>query len=266
MRILALIGSCRKNGNSSRIISLMKEHLQSIAQQHAVPLEFETIFLGDIQLGNCRGCRICMDRGEDRCPVKDDFLDLKQKMKAAHGLLIASPVYVDDVSGIIKTWIDRLAHVCHRPEFAGKSAYAIATTGSSPCTRTLGTLTLALSTWGYCIVGKRGFKTGALMDKAQILSRHDQQVEKAAREFFYAIHLRQFEVPSFRSLMTFKIQQLAWQREGKTSEGRASYDYKYWDETGWLSASTDYYIPHRASKLKVSLARLAGSAIAPLVL
>lgn len=266
MKILALIGSYRKNGNTDRVIHLMKEHLQSIAQQQTIPLELETVYLGDIQLGNCRGCRICMDRGEDRCPVKDDLLDLKQKMKESHGLLVASPVYVDDVSGITKTWIDRLAHVCHRPEFAGKSAYAIATTGSSPCNRTLGTLTQALSTWGYCIAGKQGFKMGARMDKAQIQSRYDQQVEKAARKFFNTIHLRQYEVPSFRSLMTFKIQQLAWQREGKTSEGRGSYDYQYWNGAGWLAPTTDYYIPHRASKLKVALARLAGSAIAPLVL
>ena len=50
-------------------------------------------------------------------------------MDAADGIIFASPVYVNDVSGIAKTWIDRLAYVCHRPAFAGKCAYLIATVG-----------------------------------------------------------------------------------------------------------------------------------------
>ena len=65
-------------------------------------------------------------------------------MKAADGILIASPVYMEDVSGIIKTWIDRLAHVSHRPEFAGKCAYLVATTARSRTNRTLETLRIAV--------------------------------------------------------------------------------------------------------------------------
>ena len=97
-----------------------------------LPLVFETIYLVDMDMHPCKGCRTCFDRGEDKCPLKDDIPAIKAKMDAADGVILASPVYMDDVSGLVKTWIDRLAYVSHRPAFGGKCAYPIATVGGSP--------------------------------------------------------------------------------------------------------------------------------------
>ena len=71
--------------------------------------------------------------------------NLFAKMQSADGLIVAIPVYVNDVSGIVKNWIDRLAFVCHRPEFAGKSAFLISTVGLGPTSHALQTLRFALS-------------------------------------------------------------------------------------------------------------------------
>jgi multimeric flavodoxin WrbA len=261
MKILVLIGSYRKNGNTSQVAGLVCEGLQEEAAQTGVPLEIETLFLGHLDLGACRGCRACFDRGEDQCPLKDDLLSVKAKMKQADGLLVASPVYVDDVSGITKNWIDRLAHVCHRPEFAGKCACLLATVGGSPTGRTLATLSLALSTWGFYIAGQAGFKTGALMRSVEALTRCQAQSRTLARRLFQAIHQRKFTRPSFRALLTFKIQQRAWQRAAR----RDTLDYAYWNGQGWTDPRRDFYIPHAGSRLKTALARLAGSLLAPFV-
>src|SRR5512139_1534220 len=98
MKVLFLIGSYRKNGNTARVAHLMEAQLQQIAQQYNAPLETETLFLAHMDIGFCRGCRACFDRGEDTCPVKDDVPAIKAKIQAADGVVIASPVYVDDVS------------------------------------------------------------------------------------------------------------------------------------------------------------------------
>lgn len=76
-------------------------------------------------------------------------------MKAADAIILASPVYVDDVSGITKNWIDRLAHVCHRPEFYGKYAYLLSTTGASSTRHTLRTMNAPMY-WGFTIIGRAG--------------------------------------------------------------------------------------------------------------
>jgi len=165
MKILAIIGSYRKTGNSRQLVDMIGDALHQEAARAGVPLEFETLHLGHSRIEACRGCRACFDLGEDSCPLMDDLLAIKAKMKQADGLLVATPVYVHDVSGITKNWIDRLAHVCHRPEFAGNCAYLLATVGGSPTGHALRSLDVALSTWGFHIVGKSGLKTGARLRK-----------------------------------------------------------------------------------------------------
>lgn len=53
--------------------------------------------------------------GEDHCPLRDDVSEIKKKIDDADIIILASPVYVEDVSGLLKNWIDRMAFVCHRP-------------------------------------------------------------------------------------------------------------------------------------------------------
>ena len=257
MKILILVGSYRRNGNTDQLTGLIGAHLQQEAQQRQTPLEIETIYLGQQNLQFCRGCRICYDRGEEHCPVKDDLLSIKTKMLAADGILLASPVYVDDVSGITKNFIDRLCHVCHRPQFAGKVAYLVATTGSSRTGKTLDTMKMALRTWGFHIAGQSGYKMGALMKRLETRDRFDAQAARAAQQFFIAIDQRSYRKPAFFSLMMFKIQQMAWKAKGKPG----THDYHYWEEQGWFDSKTTFYIPHDASRLKVALARLTGAVI-----
>jgi multimeric flavodoxin WrbA len=266
VKILALIGSYRKHGNTAQIVDLILERLQEAASHRAhdaLPgkaLEIERIHLGDRDLGPCRGCRICFDRGEEQCPQKDDLLVIRAKMQEADGLILASPVYVDDVSGIVKNWIDRLAFVCHRPEFAGKCAYLIATVGSSPTSHTLRTLSLALNTWGFHVVGQAGFKMGALMTPEQTRASYLKTADKIARNLLDAIGSRAFERPSFLALMMFKIRQQNRQRAAKDS-----IDAAHWTDQGWIDPHRQFFIQPRTNPAIVWLARLAGAIIAPFV-
>ena len=163
MKIIALVGSYRKGGNTARIADLIAERMQEVAIRQNQTVEVETIYLAHREIGLCRGCRVCFDRGEEQCPLRDDLLAIRAKMQEADGLIVAAPVYVNDVNGAVKNWIDRLAFVCHRPEFPGKAAYLVATVADSPTGHALRTMQIALQTWGYTIVGKAGFKMGALM-------------------------------------------------------------------------------------------------------
>jgi multimeric flavodoxin WrbA len=260
MKILACVGSYRKNGNTARVVDLIQGQMQKEAVRIGESLEIETLFLSRQNTGLCRGCRVCFDKGEEKCPLKDDLLAIKAKILEADGMIVASPVYVDDVSGTMKNWIDRLAHVCHRPEFAGKSVYLVATTGSSPTGHAIRTLRTAMMTWGCYVVGETGFKMGALMPKEELEARYGRQARHIARRFFYAVHQRKFARPSFLSLMMFKIQQRAYQQAD-----RDTIDFSYWQNQGWLEPRREFYIEHHANPLKASLARLAGLVVARLV-
>lgn len=261
MKILLINGSNRINGNTDQLLKLVADHLREIAERQSIKLEIETIHPGKMNLQFCRGCRICYDRGEEACPVGDEMLAIKQKMKEADGLLLASPVYVDDVSAATKNFIDRLCHLCHRPEFADKIGYVLATTGSSRTSKTLDTMQMALRLWGYFTAGQRGVTMGARMSAEEVRAKYDPLAGQIASDLFDAIQGKAYLNPSFLSLLTFKIQQLAWSKNAQPG----TVDYEYWRNRGWLNPGCTFFIEHKANPVKVWLARLCGALLAPFV-
>lgn len=253
MRVLALVGSFRKTGNTARVVRMIEARARALAAGRDATLEFETLFLGDLDIRPCRGCRACFDRGESACPLKDDVALIRAKMEAADALIMASPVYVDDVSGLMKNLTDRLAYLCHRPALGGKYACALATVGGGGAGHALRAMYVALLTWGCHPLGRTGLRMGALASDGD-LPRHRPAADAVAGKLFDAITRKRNLNPSFVSLMAFRIQQLAWRR------GPAdSYDRAYWRARGWLDPGSTFYLPHGASRVKVALARLAGA-------
>lgn len=178
MRVLAINSSYRKNGNTARMIEMVAAQMQEILSNKQENFEFEIVHLGHQNIGFCRGCRVCFDVGEQKCPMQDDLLSFHEKMQAADGLILASPVYVNDVNGIMKNWIDRMAFICHRPAFAGKQAFILTTVGLGPTHHAMRTLANALTTWGYTLVGQQGFRMGrgCPKPKPRRSSRTEQKV------------------------------------------------------------------------------------------
>jgi multimeric flavodoxin WrbA len=258
VKILLLQSSGRVGGNTSRMVRIAEEALHAEARSSGVSLDTEVLDLARLDIGTCRGCRSCFDRGEGTCPLSDELLSVKEKMRAADGLVLAGPVYVDDVNSIMKNWIDRLAHVCHRPEFAGKTAMLLATTGATSARHTLRTMRVALWTWGYRVACKAWFATGANMPAEDLRVRHSERIRRVAQRLFKDILRRGADKPSFLSLMVFRIQQAGW---GKAAPG--SIDFSYWKDRGWLDIRRcSWFLPHRASPIKVAAARLVGSVAA----
>lgn len=255
MQVLALIGSYRKAGNTARIARMVEARMRDRAARDNAALYFETVFLGDLDVRPCRGCRACFDRGEDACPLKDDVASVRARIEAADALVLAGPVYVDDVGGLMKNLMDRLAYLCHRPALGGKYALALATVGGGSAGHALRTMYVALLTWGCHLVGRTGFKTGALASEDELRLLRPG-ADAAADRLYDAIVRKRNDNPSFVSLMAFRIQQLSWRRTPTDS-----YDGVYWRTRGWLESGCTYYRPHRANPVKVALARLAGAAL-----
>lgn len=261
MKILALMSSYRKKGNTARIVQMIEAQMAETAARHDEALDFETLYLAHKDIEVCRGCRTCFDRGEEKCPLKDDLPAIRAKIDAADGIILASPVYVDDVNAVAKNWIDRMAYVCHRPAFGGKCATLIATVGEGPTRHTLRTMNFALRSWGFHIVGRAGYKMGALMSQAEAERHFQDKASDIAARLFQAVAQQQYLRPSFISLMIFRVQQHAWRKVSAPD----SYDYAYWKNRGWFEPDCTFYIEHRANPAKVTLARLVGAALAPFV-
>lgn len=101
MKIVAFNGSPRGAAGNTHI---MVENF--LAGAAAAGAETENILLADKKIGHCRGCFACWLRTPGKCVIKDDMEELLEKFKADI-VVFATPLYVDNVTGIMKNFMDR---------------------------------------------------------------------------------------------------------------------------------------------------------------
>lgn len=77
----------------------------------------EEVFLNKKKITPCRGCFSCWIKTPGKCVIKDDQEELLQKCLWADILVLATPVYVDGMTGQTKTFVDRMVPLA-LPEIA----------------------------------------------------------------------------------------------------------------------------------------------------
>ena len=189
MKVLAIMGSPKKKGNTFRVVERVKEQL--IKMDGSIVFEF--LFLKDCDIKMCTGCFTCFAQGEDRCPLKDDLSMIKQKMQAADGILFAAPTYAMGVPGIMKNFIDRMAYTLHRPCFYDKAFMAVSTVGGIMGMKQA-LEQLALLSAG----GKKTIKLGVPMPPIAmrgLKKKAQKSVQKAAKAFYGAMQNQKRKAP-----------------------------------------------------------------------
>jgi len=97
--ILILSTSLRKNSNSDALTESFAKGAREAGNQ------VERISLRDKTIGFCKGCLACQKTG--RCVIHDDADAIAQKMLHADVLVFATPIYYYEMSGQMKTMLDR---------------------------------------------------------------------------------------------------------------------------------------------------------------
>lgn len=115
--ILVISTSPRKNGNSAL---LAEEFARGAADAgHQV----EIITLRDKNIGFCRGCLSCVKT--QRCVIQDDAAGIIARMKQADVIAFATPVYYFEMSGQMKTLLDR-SNPLYTSDYAFRDIYLLA--------------------------------------------------------------------------------------------------------------------------------------------
>lgn len=253
MKILAIVGSPRNNGNTYKTVQLVKERIEMLDPN----IEFEIIQLSKFDLTTCNGCYVCLSKGESYCPLKDDRNLLESKLISADAVIFGTPVYTYNVSWIMKNFLDRFAYRCHRPAFHGKKSMIIVTTGA---------VGLGFVGWIMGLMtGSMGFITNATI-KVTHAPIHEVNPKKTAKEMkrlqkrtnkFYKTIIDNRPVqPTMLKLLTFKLQQKGF---GHAPKDLA--DYQFWKEKGWLENDCHYFYDVKLSRVKIQIA----SAVAKMV-
>jgi multimeric flavodoxin WrbA len=102
MRVLALNGSPRANGNTNAMLRC------ALAQLDAQGIETELVQIGTRTIRPCLACGQCRANLDRRCAqTGDDVNDLIEKMISSDGVLLGSPTYFASITPPMKALIDR---------------------------------------------------------------------------------------------------------------------------------------------------------------
>jgi multimeric flavodoxin WrbA len=238
MKVTAFIGSARKKHTYHTTVDFLKK-LQSLGDD----IEYETVILSDYNLQVCKGCLLCLDKGEEFCPSKDDRDELINKMMDSDGIVWATPNYSFQVSAIMKTFLDRLGFVFHRPRFFGKTSTCIVAQGIYGGKDIVKYLNFVGRGMGFNVVKGCYITTREpITEKAG--KKNERKVDKLSKKFYARLVKKEYPVPSLFELMIFRMS-----RKGIRGSLNETYrDYTYYREQGWFES--DYFYPVKLNLFK----------------
>ena len=101
-KIVVLNGSPRRNGNTSALVRAFSEGARSAGH------EVTEFFLDKMDIHGCKGCFGGHSRRECPCVQRDGMDEIYPAVRDCDVIVLASPLYYWNLSGQLRTAIDRL--------------------------------------------------------------------------------------------------------------------------------------------------------------
>jgi multimeric flavodoxin WrbA len=114
VKVMLLSGSPKPAGNT---MQLMQECAKVI---EGSGVETEIISFAGMKIESCTGCRSCAEKG--KCALDDGLNEIVDKIRAAEGLIVGTPVYFGTARGDVMCALQRIGYVSRNTDsfLAGK--------------------------------------------------------------------------------------------------------------------------------------------------
>ncbi|MBQ9528428.1 MAG: flavodoxin family protein [Fretibacterium sp.] len=117
-KVLIISTSVRANSNSEALAIAFAEGAREAGN------EVEFISLRDKNIAFCKGCLACQKLGH--CVISDDAKGITERMLKAEVMVWATPIYYYEMSGQMKTMIDR-ANPLYPLDYKFRDVYLLST-------------------------------------------------------------------------------------------------------------------------------------------
>lgn len=167
-KILVISTSPRMGGNSERLADAFIKGATEAGH------EAEKIGLYDKKIEFCKGCLACQRTAT--CVIQDDAAELVERMRSVDVLVFATPIYFYEMSGQMKTLLDR-TNPLFPGEYAFRDIYLLATSADEDPASMDGAVK-GLEGWISCfelthlegvVRGVGADQKGTIQDKPEIL-------------------------------------------------------------------------------------------------
>jgi len=129
MKIIGIGGSPRK-GNSEWMLEQLAFYLKERGA------EMEILLLRRLDIKRCTGCLKCEDRS-GKCTQSDSMNAIYPKLLEADAIVMASPVYFEMISGLLKNFIDRTCPIWTKLDGKSLAGLAVAEEGIGQAMRNI---------------------------------------------------------------------------------------------------------------------------------
>lgn len=170
-KVLIISTSPRLKGNSDTLADAFMSGVME--RNHQV----EKVSLRDYDIHFCKGCLACQ-KGL-ACVIKDDVHDIIQKMKESDVIVFATPIYFYEMSGQMKTLLDR-TNPLFIEDYQFRDIYLIATSADADESGMDGAI-LGLKGWIQCFekASLKGVIKGLGIDQYGDIKKHDNILKQA---------------------------------------------------------------------------------------
>ena len=169
-RVVIITTSLRTRSNSDILAEKVAEGAKAAGH------EVEVISLKDKTISFCKGCLACQKTF--KCVIKDDAMEIAEKVKEADTLVFTTPIYYYEMSGQMKTLLDRL-NPLYPSDYRFRNVYMLMTAAEDEafvCKKAVS----GLEGWIDCF-GKAEFKgslfCGGINDMGEAAEKNEELKE-----------------------------------------------------------------------------------------
>lgn len=114
MKIIGIYGSPRLKGNSAQLLDTLLQETEA----HGAAIQ--KYHLNTLTIKGCQACYCCRQHGsEGMCALKDDMRPILEDVLDAHAVVLASPVYMWQMTAQAKLFTDRLMPLL-KPDYSSR--------------------------------------------------------------------------------------------------------------------------------------------------
>lgn len=243
MKRILIIEAGIKPGWTKKTTDMITERLLAAGE-----FECDRVTLRDEPIEMCKGCALCLDRGEQDCKYRDDAAQaILEKILWADGIITVTPNYSLQVPGLLKILYDRLAFVFHRPRLFGKVSMAMVVQGVYGGKKIVKYIDDLMSFWG-CSPVKGAVVSGGLYPKSKlaqsVLKKNNAMISQAMGRFMMAVLNYKESKPTLFRLAIFRMTRSSM----KYSDEALPADKKYYSDMGWFESN--YYTSIKIGLIK----------------
>lgn len=180
------------------------------------------------KINSCYSCNNCFYEGKCIQDENDDMKEIKNNLENADIVIFASPVYMHNVSGDMKIFIDRISYWSHLLKLRGKVGLAISTSSGNGLDITTSYINKVMNFLGIKVVGALNIVPYLKNEK------YNEVIATCANNLIEYINGKKIIPDELLETIFLSGKQMVMQQKDVNETA----EYRYWVESGMLECNT----------------------------